>query len=182
MLWVGQVQLGAVVAVHARVEGEGVEHQQLQHQVQDHHLHEYEVQRCVGGHQEHLLALLRLVWSGAVAKGDVHRGSQVLTVRTHMHLIIVSQFAVAISELAGQLVHLRLLERSRVLVHPVQFGLVECIPLEGRLDGVINEKPSGLGAVLVGVSFERQPSKDVGVGPAWMQTYFMQVDMSNKKY
>lgn len=99
-----------------------------------------------------------------------------------MHLLIVSQFAVAISELAGQLVHLRLLERGRVLVHSVKLGLVECIPLEGRLDRVIHEKPSGLGPVLVGVPFERQPSKDVGIRSSSMQTYFMQVDMSNKKY
>lgn len=75
MLGVGQVQLGAVVAMHAGVEGEGIEHQQLQHQVEDHHLHEYEIQRCVGRHQEHLLPLFRFVWSGAVAEGDVHRGS-----------------------------------------------------------------------------------------------------------
>ena len=98
-----------------------------------------------------------------------------------MHLFIVSQFAVAISELAGQLVHLRLLEIGRVLVHAVQLGLVECIPLEGGLDRVIDEKPSGLGTVLVGVPFDREPSKDVGVGPAWMQTYFMQI-CQIKKY
>jgi len=73
----------------AGVNGEGIEDQNLENQIVNHHFDKDEVKGTVSGHQENLISLLRRIWSCGVTKRDLHGRGVIFAAWTHWNVFTI---------------------------------------------------------------------------------------------